>query len=117
MIRKVRNELPSAISDNLPGTHALKRSINRYREHDGPANPATLADLGDIPDEYKYILTRDSVGNDAGRELFLASDTGREGDNRILIFVRKDGIRMLKRKRRWFVDGDFKVFFKTARFL
>lgn len=60
ILRNVRRNLPDVVSDQLPGTHALKNKINRIRSKilGGPANPTTLEDLGDIPDEFKHILTR-----------------------------------------------------------
>jgi len=41
-------------------------------------------------------------------ETFLAADIG-EGNDRILIFARKEGIRMLRPNLEWFVDGTWKV--------
>ena len=110
IIRDVRKELPQVITDNLPSTHSMKNTVNKARVQiiGGPANPDTLEELGDIPDHFKHILTRDSVGNDTGNELFLAADIG-EGADRILIFGRKEAFRMLRRADRWFVDGTFKV--------
>jgi len=36
----------------------MKRAIYRIRQHAYPANPKTLADLDDVPDEYKTTLTK-----------------------------------------------------------
>jgi hypothetical protein len=50
----------------------------------------------------------DSLGQELGQELFLASDFG-IGEDRILIFGRQRAAQMLRDADHWLMDGTFKI--------
>jgi hypothetical protein len=56
-VNNVKVNLPDAAIDGLPATHVLKKSVNRIKalEFDAPVAPTRLEDLGEIPDEFKYV--------------------------------------------------------------
>ena len=60
MINKAKGNYPDAVVDGLPSSHSLTNAVNRLRaaEFNAPITPATLDELGDIPDEFRYILSR-----------------------------------------------------------
>lgn len=83
----------------LPSRENLKKSMRRKRRADFPTNPKSLAELGEIPDQFQVTL--------AG-ERFLVSDDNRDGD-RVITFATRRNLEVLARSEIWFVDGTFKV--------
>lgn len=97
--------VPARVLAHLPGTLALKKTVQRERVKDLPPNPRDLQELDDIPAKYRVTL---------GDENFLLYDsqediTWREENDRILIFGTVENLRLLARSLTWDIDGTFKV--------
>ncbi|KAK7111040.1 hypothetical protein V1264_014822 [Littorina saxatilis] len=100
ILADVHDGLSQATVLSLPSKFSMTRSIQRQRQRNNlPRLPATLAELGQIPEDMK-VLTDGTT--------FLAYDSGR-GADRILLFATPDGLRLLFEQKDWFADGTFKV--------
>lgn len=87
----------------LPDRINISRRIRRDRTKNVPANPTTLEDFENIPEEYQ----RTSKG-----ENFVLYDSYDDPDwqgGRIVVFSTSENIRRLFQCRYWFTDGTFKL--------
>ena len=84
---------------NLPERMALIRNINRQQNERRPNLPRNLGDIEIIPPYNRTI----NGGN------FLQADTGRDDENRTLIFYDRRGLENLARSQAIFCDGTFKT--------
>lgn len=81
----------------LPKFNSLKRTIQRQRT--SLPSPRTLAELT-IPEN--YTLTLDN-------EQFLMHDSGKDDEDRFLIFSTQKNLQLLAQSKRWYSDGTFKT--------
>ncbi|XP_031342271.1 uncharacterized protein LOC116170185 [Photinus pyralis] len=105
VINQCIGNLSQAGQAAIPNTAALRKVIRRKRNeiHNAPLDPAVLGDLV-IPDAYKVYRSEGAV-----EENFLLHDSGRNDNNRILIFGRETWIQYLQSAQTWFVDGTFSI--------
>lgn len=73
--------------------------MRRKRRENLPANPKSLDELGEIPEQFRVTL--------AG-ERFLVKDDEGEAD-RVITFATRRSLELLAASEIWFVDGTFKV--------
>ncbi|XP_050065493.1 uncharacterized protein LOC126554455 [Aphis gossypii] len=104
VINECVNGLSDAAKGVLQSSEALKRQVWRIRNNKIAAScdPSDLLSL-QIPDEYKNYSP--SIGIN---ENFLLADSG-PSNERILIFGRPLGLKLLKDSKIWYMDGTFKV--------
>lgn len=74
----------------------------RNKENLAPAAPIDLKTLH-LPEIYKTYSPNDGIS-----EQFLLADSGQESD-RVLIFGRLSGLKILKNSRTWYCDGTFRI--------
>lgn len=79
--------------EHLPSIETLKRTVNRIRETSRPKNPSN----------FDFNLLLNFIPKN-----FLLSDL-RGKNERIIIFSTPKQLKILKRKKTWFVDGTFSV--------
>lgn len=108
------NNIGEGALAKLPQRAAMKRTVNRARQSHLPKNPKTLADLGDLPPEFKITNHGDSfLIFDSHDEIDSDSDSDDDHDRptppRILVFSTKDNLKKLGRSSAWFSDGTFSV--------
>ena len=84
---------------SLPKEKSIKRTIQRIRRQHQPALPASIDDLGEIPEQYANIDGENWVQND---------NIGNHNNGRIIVFARRDSIRQMCRSALWYGDGTFK---------
>lgn len=87
----------------LPDRMNIAKRIRRERAKNFPANPKSLADLENIPPEYRRTERGDN---------FLQYDSYEDPTwqgGRVMIFFTDDNIRRLFSSNYWFSDGTFKV--------
>ena len=86
---------------NLPQIKNLKLAFHSQRkDNDLPPTPLRRENNPVLPERYEV--------SKAG-EQFLIFDSGVGGNERILIFVTKQGIHFLFNKNHWFMDETFKL--------
>jgi hypothetical protein len=84
----------------LPSRRTLARRIQRARRKLNPTPPLPVQRNGfDIPDQYTKTISGFR---------FLQCDSGRDDNDRILIFASDENLDLLARHRHWFADGTFK---------
>lgn len=88
----------------LQNNKALQNIIRRKRNKDNLASvaPVDLWTL-EIPERYQTYSPTEGVS-----EQLLLADSGNEFD-RILIFGRPNGLKILKNSKTWYFDGNFGV--------
>ncbi|KAL4097696.1 hypothetical protein QTP88_022427 [Uroleucon formosanum] len=88
----------------LQNNEALRKMIRRKRNevNSAPAAPIDLKTL-QLPEIYKTYSPNDEIN-----EQFLLADSGQESD-RVLIFGRLSGLKILKNSRTWYCDGTFRI--------
>jgi len=80
-------DLPPEVLSKMPLRPALKRSVNRARQAHLPTNPQTLADLRELPQEFKLTTKGERfLLYDSYEDGELNDDEDPEDDPRILIF-------------------------------
>lgn len=96
--------LPARLVAHLPGTLALKKTIQRERTKELPPNPQNLEDLDAIPAKYRVTL---------GDDDFLLYDSKEDrtwhDNDRIIMYGTEANLRLLSRSSTWYIDGTFKV--------
>lgn len=89
----------------LPERETMKRTFNKQRSMNFPRNPKSIAEIGDLPDEYKKALD--------GKEFLIYDswndDEDEEPEKRILVFATKDGLKKLARSPTLWLDGTFET--------
>jgi len=88
----------------LQNNEALRKMIRRKRNKvtSAPAAPIDLKTLH-LPEIYKTYSPYDGIS-----EQSLLADSGQESD-RVLIFGRLSGLKILKNSRTWYCDGTFRI--------
>uniref|UniRef100_A0ABD2VWZ0 MULE transposase domain-containing protein n=1 Tax=Trichogramma kaykai TaxID=54128 RepID=A0ABD2VWZ0_9HYME len=101
---RLLQDVPLPVLAELPDRENVKQIIQRERKKNVPANPRTLEELLDIPDQFR----KTKVG-----EPFLIYDSFEDenaaGTDRIIVFSTKENLSDLARSRIWYVDGTFKT--------
>jgi len=85
---------------------ALKRSVNRARQGQLPANPQTLADLRELPQEFQFTSRGDLPMFDSYED---GDGDDVEDEQRIIIFATRENLMELGRSTTWFCDGTSQV--------
>lgn len=103
----LRHELAGVLSgvlSQLPERENLKKAIRAVRIKNLPTNPTSIAELGELPDEYTKTATGDNfVIYDS------INDEELDLENRIIVFATRRNIELLSQSCIWFLDGTFKV--------
>lgn len=78
----------------------IRRKLNKEN-----SAPAALTDLKTLhlPEIYKTYSPNDGIS-----ERFLLADSGQESD-RVLIFGRLNGLKIIKNSQTWYYDGTFRI--------
>ena len=117
-----------SVLSQMPEQTALLRTIRRVRSTNSVPNPKSLADLGELPDEYqKTLLDEQFLMYDSLTDAHDDRDTEDEEDEglsedddeeqpprtvpprRVLVFATRRNIEILCTSTVWFVDGTFKT--------
>ncbi|CAI6358531.1 unnamed protein product [Macrosiphum euphorbiae] len=104
IINECVNGLTQSAKGILQNNEALRKMIRRKRNevNSAPAAPIDLKTL-QLPEIYKTYSPNDGIN-----EQFLLADSGQESD-RVLIFGRLSGLKILKNSRTWYCDGTFRI--------
>ncbi|XP_060845775.1 uncharacterized protein LOC132925392 [Rhopalosiphum padi] len=104
IINECVNGLTQSAKGILQNNEALRKMIRRKRnkENLAPAAPIDLKTLH-LPEIYKTYSPNNGLS-----EQFLLADSGQESD-RVLIFGRLSGLKILKNSRTWYCDGTFRI--------
>ncbi|KAL4107919.1 hypothetical protein QTP88_018188 [Uroleucon formosanum] len=104
IINECVNGLTQSAKGILQNNEALRKMIRRKRNevNSAPAAPIDLKTL-QLPEIYKTYSPNDEIN-----EQFLLADSGQESD-RVLIFGRLSGLKILKNSRTWYCDGTFRI--------
>jgi hypothetical protein len=105
LIATAATKLNIAEMSEFPKGSLLSRNIRKWRNTNNSAqcNPSSRMNY-EIPESYKYIILAEK-----DRELFLQIDSGKEDENRILIFATNSGLDDLEMSCNWAGDGTFKI--------
>lgn len=103
VINACTERLPVGAQALLPRGPALKKTVRRTRNRVTEAlpNPATLQELV-IPEAFRLYNVNGVSEN------FLLADS-EDGNDRIIIFGRQQGLAILQESSHWFMDGTFKI--------
>ena len=99
IVRRHVQASSSAVCLKLPEMDSLRKAVNRTQRQHLPANPDSLDDIRDLPNEFATLDGRP----------WLIHDTGHGHPERQLIFVSTEGLRQLHGSSYWISDGTFRV--------
>ncbi|KAL4088583.1 hypothetical protein QTP88_023672 [Uroleucon formosanum] len=104
IINECVNGLTQSAKGILQNNEALRKMIRRKQNevNSAPAAPIDLKTL-QLPEIYKTYSPNDEIN-----EQFLLADSGQESD-RVLIFGRLSGLKILKNSGTWYCDGTFRI--------
>ena len=83
---------------SLPKEKSVKRAIQRIRREHQPALPVSLAEMAEVPEQYRQI---------DGSQWLVFDNREEDIENRILIFAGEGVFRDMGQSDMWFGDGTF----------
>lgn len=89
--------LPVEVRAAAGTTNAVKQKIRREMNKHRPKDPASLQEL-DLTDDWQHT-------GEPYRHPFLLHDSGKDADNRILVFGTAQALRHLCASNTWYMDG------------
>lgn len=104
-VMRIAVNASSAVQAHLPEKDNLRKTIQRERTKQLPANPNSIQDLESVPDRFTKTLTGST---------FLIYDSYEDDDytsncGRILVFSTRENLRRLFKSTIWHLDGTFKI--------
>ncbi|KAK3911699.1 PKS-NRPS hybrid synthetase [Frankliniella fusca] len=115
ILRNALPQVPSSTLAHLPLRESMKRTFNKRWQGNLPANPKTLQELGEIPNDFRVTLGKktfliyDSYDDtESGEESDEEAERRRRG-KRILVYSSKTGLKALARSPVWQLDGTFET--------
>ena len=99
-IRDQKQGISDECSAILPSYDALRQMAHRAKDdpYEDLPKPTQISEV-EIPERFRYI----------GDDLFLQLDSGKDDENRILVFYKDKSITLLEDNRNWYADGTFDV--------
>lgn len=89
----------------LPERENIKKAIRKIRQKHLPPNPSSLADLGELPENFTKTATGDKfLIYDSNND-----DEAEENEGRVIVFSTRRNLELLAASLMWFLDGTFKV--------
>lgn len=101
IIAQAATEVTDAVAAQMPFVRTISRSIRKKRQvqREDPPIPAKLSDF-EVPENIQKLPSGEN---------FLLCDTGKDDENRILIFGTQKGLKKLKNFKEWYADGCFSL--------
>ncbi|WAR14185.1 hypothetical protein MAR_004290 [Mya arenaria] len=97
LVVDVLQPLPVEVRAAAGTTNAVKQRIRRQMNKLRPKDPASLQEL-DLSEDWKHT-------GEPYRHPFLLHDSGRDSENRILVFGTGQALRHLCASNKWYMDG------------
>jgi hypothetical protein len=94
-------QLKDSVNVAMPSRDTCRRTLQRTRAKNRPAEPATLQDL--------IIRDRWTMTTGDNPQLFMLYDNGTDAEERVIIFSTAAHMQYLASSETWFMDGTFGV--------
>ena len=99
--------LPDSVLNKMPDEKSIAKKLQSYLSKEHKDIPHSRTGY-DIPEQYANIQEYNENGEKWGIYKFLQFDSGKEDEDRMLLFATERGLENLREYKTWACDGTFK---------